>query len=56
MGTGGYRKAGTSFLKRDTGRICYFIEASRNFILGVINKNTAKHFENVIQKVLFGFL
>jgi hypothetical protein len=45
-GTGGYQKAGTSSLKRVTGRnfttvlISDFIVASRNFILDFLHKKT----------------
>jgi hypothetical protein len=50
--TSGYQKAGTSSLKRVTGRIFTitivsdFIEASRNFILDFLHKKTAKNCEN----------
>jgi hypothetical protein len=47
--TSGYRKAGTSFLKRASGRIFnlvrYFRETSRNLILNDFQKQTAKNCE-----------
>jgi hypothetical protein len=57
--TGGYQKAGTSSLKRVTGRIQLvsdFIEASRNF--GLDFKKTAKIVKTLalLQKVPFRFL
>ncbi len=45
-GTDGYQKAGSSSLKRITGRnftiVSYFIEASRNFILDFLHKKINK--------------
>jgi hypothetical protein len=44
--TGGYQKAGTSSLKRVTGRnftlVSDFIEASRNIYLDFLHKKTTK--------------
>ncbi len=49
-GTDGYQKAGTSSLKRVTGRnfkfVSDFIEANRNFILDFLHKKTTEHCEN----------
>jgi len=45
----GYRKDGTSFLKRVTGRILTvsdFIEASKSFTLDVLHKKAATNCEN----------
>jgi hypothetical protein len=46
--TGGYLKAGTSFLKRVTGRffelVSDFIEASRQFIFNFLRKKPAKKY------------
>jgi hypothetical protein len=64
-GTGGYRdqKAGTSSLKRVTGRISQFvsdfIEASRNFILDFLHKKTTENVKTISahsKRVLFRIL
>ncbi len=49
-GTIGYRKAGTSFLKRVTGRIFIisdFMEAIRNFILDLFHKEQQKSMKTI---------
>jgi hypothetical protein len=57
--TGGYRKSGTSFLKRElldgfSQLASYFIlEASRNFSMDFMEKKTVKHVEYLIQKIVF---
>jgi hypothetical protein len=60
--TGGFRKAGTSPLKRVTGRmftiVSDFIEACRNFFLNFLYKKTAKNCEShqrSIKKYCFDF-
>jgi hypothetical protein len=42
--TGGYLKAGTSFMKKVTR--WNFIKASKNLIFNFLHKNASKYFEN----------